>query len=287
MFTAKEKFLELKEINPDYSLDQLLYYTYQSVALNLPFEQVKSDILSELQIDEMKYYLKDVDLKLRDYVEKKVFPLWELNDKGHGPIHRTEVIRRIFALNETFQLNLNPNMLFVIASYHDVGKYIDHKKHHLIAAAKFMEDEQIKKFFTDNQRIIIKEAIEDHRSSKEDDPRSVYGKLISSADRNTTIEMVFIRSFFVAKDRMPDMNINEYLDYTVNSLINKYSEENPENMFFEDDIYKVFLKDMRDLLTRPDDFKNLYCDVNHITDRDKHVDFYSGVVNYGKVYQKL
>ena len=66
----KEKFLELKEINPDYSLDQLLYYTYQSVALYLPFEQVKSDILSELQIDEMKYYLKDVDLKLRDYVEK-------------------------------------------------------------------------------------------------------------------------------------------------------------------------------------------------------------------------
>lgn len=287
MFTAKEKFLELKEINPDYSLDQLLYYTYQSVALNLPFEQVKSDILSELQIDEMKYYLKDVDLKLRDYVEKKVFPLWELNDKGHGPIHRTEVIRRIFALNETFQLNLNPNMLFVIASYHDVGKYIDHKKHHLIAAAKFMEDEKIKQFFTDNQRIIIKEAIEDHRFSKEDDPRSVYGKLISSADRNTTIEIVFIRSFFVAKDRMPDMNINEYLDYTVNRLINKYSEENPENMFFEDDIYKVFLKDMRDLLTRPDDFKNLYCDVNHITDRDKHVDFYSGVVNYGKVYQKL
>ena len=283
----KEKFLELKEINPDYSLDQLLYYTYQSVALNLPFEQVKSDILSELQIDEMKYYLKDVDLKLRDYVEKKVFPLWELNDKGHGPIHRTEVIRRIFALNETFQLNLNPNMLFVIASYHDVGKYIDHKKHHLIAAEKFMEDEKIKQFFTDNQRIIIKEAIEDHRFSKEDDPRSVYGKLISSADRNTTIEMVFIRSFFVAKDRMPDMNINEYLDYTVNRLINKYSEENPENMFFEDDIYKVFLKDMRDLLTRPDDFKNLYCDVNHITDRDKHVDFYSGVVNYGKVYQKL
>lgn len=283
----KEKFLELKEINPDYSLDQLLYYTYQSVALNLPFEQVKSDILSELQIDEMKYYLKDVDLKLRDYVEKKVFPLWELNDKGHGPIHRTEVIRRIFALNETFQLNLNPNMLFVIASYHDVGKYIDYKKHHLIAAEKFMEDEKIKQFFTDNQRIIIKEAIEDHRSSKEDDPRSVYGKLISSADRNTTIEIVFIRSFFVAKDRMPDMNINEYLDYTVNRLINKYSEENPENMFFEDDIYKVFLKDMRDLLTRPDDFKNLYCDVNHITDRDKHVDFYSGVVNYGKVYQKF
>lgn len=283
----KEKFLELKEINPDYSLDQLLYYTYQFMTLNLPFEQVKSNILSELQIDEMEYYLKNVDLKLRDYVEKKVFPLWELNDKGHGPIHRTEVIRRIFALNETFHLQLDSNMLFVIASYHDVGKYIDHKRHHLIAAEKFMKDEEIKQFFTDDQKIIIKEAIEDHRSSKEDEPRNVYGKLISSADRNTTIEMVFIRSFFVAKDRMPDMKVNEYLDYTVNRLGNRYGEENPENMFFEDDIYKVFLNDMRDLLTRSDDFKNLYCDVNHIIDRDKNVDFYSGVVNYGKVYQKL
>lgn len=284
---VKEKFLEIKEKNPDSSLDQLLYYTYQSMSTDLPFEQVKGDILSELQIDEMEYYLKDVDPKLRSYVEENVFPLWELNDKGHGPIHRTEVIRRIFALNETFHLKLNPNMLFVIASYHDVGKYIDHKKHHLIAAEKFMEDVGMKRFFNDDERVIMKEAMEDHRSSKEDEPRSVYGKLISSADRNTTIEMVFIRSFFVAKDRMPDMNINEYLDYTVNRLRKRYGEENPENMFFEDDVYQVFLKDMRNLLSRPDDFKNLYCSINHITDRNKNVDSYSGVVDYGKVYQKL
>lgn len=284
---VKEKFLEIKEKNLDSSLDQLLYYTYQSMSTDLPFEQVKDDILSELQIDEMEYYLKGVDPKLRSYVEENVFPLWELNDKGHGPIHRTEVIRRIFALNETFHLKLNPNMLFVIASYHDVGKYIDHKRHHLIAAEKFMEDVGMKRFFNDDERKVIKEAMEDHRSSKEDEPRSVYGKLISSADRNTTIEMVFIRSFFVAKDRMPDMNINEYLDYTVNRLRKRYGEENPENMFFEDDVYQVFLKDMRNLLSRPDDFKNLYCSINHITDRNKNVDSYSGVVDYGKVYQKL
>ena len=138
-----------------------------------------------------------------------------------------------------------------------MGKYIDHKRHHLIAAEKFMEDEGMRQFFTDDERKVIKEAIEDHRSSKEDEPRSVYGKLISSADRNTTIEMVFIRSFFVAKDRMPDMNINEYLDYTVERLRKRYGEENPENMFFEDEVYQVFLKDMRSLLSRADDFKKI------------------------------
>ena len=89
---VKEKFLEIKEKNPESSLDQLLYYTYQSMSTDLPFEQVKDDILSELQIDEMEYYLKGVDPKLRSYVEENVFPLWELNDKGHGPIHRTSLI---------------------------------------------------------------------------------------------------------------------------------------------------------------------------------------------------
>ena len=57
----------------------------------------------------------------------------------------------------------------------------------------------------------IKEAIEDHRSSKKDHPRTKYGELISSADRNTRIEIVFIRSFFVAHERMPEMNIESLL----------------------------------------------------------------------------
>ena len=47
----KEKFLKLKEENPDYSLDQLLYHTYQSLGTDLPFEQIKIDILNDLEID--------------------------------------------------------------------------------------------------------------------------------------------------------------------------------------------------------------------------------------------
>ena len=138
-------------------------------------------------------------------------------------------------------------MMYAIASCHDWGKYEDHETHNLIAACHFRDDNGFKKFFNDEERQVIKEAIEDHRSSKEDEPRSVYGKLISSADRNTRIEIVFIRSFFVAHERMPECNIEEYLDYTIERLSKKYSEENPENMFFEDKTYSVFIKDMRAL----------------------------------------
>lgn len=106
-----------------------------------------------------------------------------------------EVIRRTFELNNIFKLDLDSNIMYTIAACHDLGKYEDHKIHEKIAAQRFITDENMKKFFNDNQRLIIKEAIEDHRSSKEDEPRSIYGKLISSADRNTRIEIVFIRSF--------------------------------------------------------------------------------------------
>ena len=66
---------------------------------------------------------------------------------------------------------------------------------------------------------------------------------------------------------MPNENIENYLDYTLNRLRKKYSEENPENMFYEDKIYIQFLKDMRALLSKPEEFKNKYCQINGIDDR--------------------
>ena len=205
------------------------------------------------------------------YVQEHVFPLYQENDLGHNIVHIKEVIRRCFVLNKTFNLNLDSNMIFAMASYHDLGKHLDHERHHLIAGKLFYEDQNMQTFFDDKQRKIIREAIEDHRSSKQDTPRSVYGKLISSADRNTSIEIVFIRSFFVAHERMPEENIEEYLDYTIKRLSKKYSELNPENMFYEDDVYKKFLVEMRKLLKEPDKFKQEYCRINQIISRNHRV----------------
>ena len=138
----------------------------------------------------------------------------------------------------------------------------------------------MKLFFNEEQRIIIKEAIEDHRSSKKDHPRTKYGELISSADRNTRIEIVFIRSFFVAHERMPEMNIEEYLDYTYKRLSKRYGEEEPENMFLEDEDYRIFISEMRELLKHEEEFKNKYCEVNHIKSRNHKVYEEPGELDY-------
>ena len=228
--------------------------------------------------DYLERLTKAVRRDLKDYLKKKVLPEYAKNDGGHNWAHVREVIRRSFELNEAFNLGLEPNMIYAIAVCHDWGKCEDHERHHLVAAKHFVDDENMKRFFSDQERKIIKEAIEDHRSSKEDEPRSDYGKLISSADRNSRVDIVFVRSFFVAHERMPDEIIEDYLDYTIKRLAKKKDEKDPENMFYEDDVYKNFLQEMRELLKNEGEFKKRYCEVNHISSRQNKVKDEPGAV---------
>ena len=276
----KLAFDEVRRRDRNLSLDEALYKTYEVLGEERPFDIVRKELLQLAGIDELRYYTRMVNPALKKYIKDNILPSYNKNDGGHNIYHILEVIRRSFALNDTFKLGLNPDMVYAIAACHDRGKYIDSDRHHLIAAEAFMKDEGFKQFFSDEERQIIKEAIEDHRSSKEDEPRSTYGKLISSADRNTSIDIVFIRSFFVAKERQPETGIEDYLDYTIKRLNKKYDEENPENMFYEDKTYQVFIKDMRDLLKREEDFKKRYCEVNHISSRTSTVGAEKGETSY-------
>ena len=240
-------------------------------------------LLDQNSSNELENYTKNVNKDLKEHIARYMFPEYDKNDGAHNIAHVLEVIRRSFILNDTFKLNLNSNMIYTIAACHDWGKYEDDATHHLIAARNFMNDGWMKDFFTDEQRYIIKEAIEDHRSSNKSEPRSIYGKLISSADRNTNIEVVFIRNFIVAQARMPDTNIEEYLNYTIKRLSKKYDEKNSENMFFQDKIYKDFVKEIRSLLKQEDEFKNKYCETNHIISREHKIKEELGIIPYIKV----
>ena len=57
-------------------------------------------------------------------------------------------------------------------------------------------------------------------------------------------------------------------------------------MFFEDKTYKVFIKDMRALLKKEKEFKDRYCEVNHIKSRNNKVKDEQGEIAYTKVLRK-
>lgn len=226
---------------------------------------------------ELSTYLEQVNQELRHYVETKIFPEYYKNDRAHGILHIRETIRRSFLLDQTFSLHLNPNLIYAAAAYHDFGKRFDSDHHEIISANLFRQDREVIKFFSPNEQKIISEAIEDHRSSKPDHPRSTYGELLSSADRNTRIEMVFVRSFFVGKDRQPNITVADFLDYTYQRLKKRYDKADPEKMFFADDEYRNFLAEIRQLLCDKATFAKRYCDVNDIASREHTLAEESGV----------
>ena len=57
-------------------------------------------------------------------------------------------------------------------------------------------------------------------------------------------------------------------------------------MFLEDETYRIFLRDMRCLLQNEEEFKNRYCDVNHITSRENKVSDEHGEIGYNKIKKK-
>lgn len=130
--------------------------------------------------------MKEINKQLQQYIEEEVFPVYENNDSGHDIKHIEYVIKRSFKFSNQFE-NIDLNMVYVIATFHDLAHHIDKDNHEILSAKLFYENEMMKEFFTDEQRKIIKEAIEDHRASLEYVPRSNYGKIISSADRNVDI----------------------------------------------------------------------------------------------------
>jgi len=191
--------------------------------------------------------------ELVQYIENEIFPLYNRNEEGHGINHIKTVIKRSLELAKKYDVDLN--MVYTIASYHDLGHYIDRKTHEIISAEIFMKDEQIKQWFTDEQRNIIKQAIEDHRASSNHEPRTIYGKIISTADRTIIdIDKTIKRSYSYGKRNYIDLSEEEQIERVYQHLTEKYGENGYAKIYLEDKEFENALHKLRQALSNKNDF---------------------------------
>lgn len=189
----------------------------------------------------------DVSKKLKEYIENNIFPEYEKNDQGHNLEHIKYVINRSIKFADTVP-DINYNIVYTVAAYHDIGHHIDSKKHELISAEIMYDDDKLKEFFKDKERIIIKEAIEDHRASSNHEPRSIYGKIVSTADRNNTVEACLRRSYSYNKKLHPEYDDEKIFEDCHYHLNDKFGENGYAKFYFKDEEYEKFLTDIRNIL---------------------------------------
>ena len=206
-----------------------------------------------------------INKKLQDYIENNIFPSYKKNDLGHNLDHVKYVIERSlkFASKVT---NINYDMVYTIAAYHDIGHYIDAKNHEKISAEMLLADKNLRTFFSEDEIKIMSEAVYDHRASLEGEPRSIYGKIVSSADRNTLVDVPLKRTYAYRIKHNPTATLNEIIEESRQHIISKYGKEGyaTEKMYFEDLDYKKFLDDISILANNKVKFKRKFMEVNKL-----------------------
>ena len=204
-----------------------------------------------------KNRLSLVKPELREYIHSYIFPLYAENDAGHQLDHVEYVIRRSLAFMEQFE-NLEIDMVYAAAAYHDTAHHIDKNRHEVLSANIFFDDEAMKAFFTDNQRQTVKEAIEDHRASLERSPRSDYGKILSSADRSTDVDTFIRRTCAYTIRHFPEYSDKQKMERCYRHMGEKYGRGGYAKSYVADAEYTRFCQEMQQLLCDRQSFEQKY-----------------------------
>lgn len=123
--------------------------------------------------------MKRPDPSLVAYAEAEIIPRYEHFDRAHGTDHVRTVIAQSLALAAHYDVDIN--MVYAIAAYHDTGLAYGRERHHIDAGRILAEDAEVRRRFTGEQIEVMREAVEDHRASSDHAPRTVYGRIVAEA----------------------------------------------------------------------------------------------------------
>ena len=165
--------------------------------------------------------------KLTAYVEAEILPRYTHFDKAHQLDHIETVIRQSAKIADMLAAQgvaVDPDMVYIIAAYHDLGIVNGRDNHHIDSGKILMADPFLKDFFTPEQLETMKEAVEDHRASSKHAPRSLYGRIVAEADRQIDPRTIVVRTVQYGLEHYPELDKAGHLARAKAHLAEKYGE---------------------------------------------------------------
>ena len=191
--------------------------------------------------------MENVSADIQKYIETEIIPKYA-GIGGHTDEHIQQVITRSLRFAKQAG-DVNIDMVYAIAAYHDLGRLIDDETHNYESAKMMRADEFLKARFSSEEIETMAEAVEDHRASLGHEPRSIYGKIVSSADRNTDVNAMLSRAYDYNKHLHPDFTEDETIEAVRIVLRKKYSPDGyaASTMYFDDPNFAGVLKRMEEI----------------------------------------
>ena len=195
-------------------------------------------------------------LDLMEFIETQILPQYAQFDRAHNMEHVTRVIRR--SLNMARQLGADLDMAYAIAAYHDLGLTGPRAIHHLTSGKILMQDARLKRWFSAEKLLMMKEAVEDHRASASRAPRSIYGKIVAEADRDIDPETVIRRTIQFGLANYPQLDTEGHWKRFMQHMDEKYSANGYIRLWIQGSENELKLNELRKLIVNPKEMRVVF-----------------------------
>lgn len=200
-----------------------------------------------------------IPLLLEQYVNERIIIQYDAFDKAHQQDHVLKVISESMFLSQYYPVN--KSMLFVIAAYHDLGLSKGREFHHIESSKILLADDNICKWFTPDELLIMKEAIEDHRASSKHAPRSIYGKIVAEADRIIDPSITLKRTVQYGLSHHPELDIEGQFERFNAHLEEKYAVGGYLKLWIKESSNAKRLQELRELIENKEELRIVFNDI--------------------------
>lgn len=187
---------------------------------------------------------------LKRYIEREIIPRYEHFDRAHDVGHVRTVIARSLELAARYEVDAD--MVYAIAAYHDTGLVNGRENHHLDAGRILAADHELRRWFSEEQVEVMRQAVEDHRASAGHAPRSIYGRIVAEADRVIDPATIIRRTVQYGLDHCPELDREGHFARCLEHLHNKYAEGGYLKLWIPESENARRLEALREVIRNPE-----------------------------------
>ena len=193
---------------------------------------------------------------LQAYIEAEIIPRYRNFDKAHREEHARSVIAQALELARHY--DVDPDLVFAAAAYHDTGLAVDRATHHLESGKVIRADRRLREWFTADEIETIAEAAEDHRASAKTAPRSIYGRLIAEADRLIDPMTIIRRTIQFGLSHYPELDMEGHWERTLEHLREKYGDGGYLQLWIPESPNATRLEQLRRIIREPETLRSVF-----------------------------
>ena len=197
-----------------------------------------------------------MEKSLEEYCEREIIPRYAAFDKAHREDHVRTVIEQSLMLARHYDVNVD--MVYAAAAYHDLGLAEGRETHHLASGRIIRNDNALARWFTPEQTETIAQAAEDHRASSKHEPRSIYGRILAEADRVIDGETIVRRTIQYGLSHYPELDPEGHWERTLAHLREKYGYGGYLHLYIPESPNAGRLEALRGLIDSPSDLRVVF-----------------------------